>query len=707
MTAWQDEPPQSRRQARQNERGASADAQVGLAPVPQTRDNFEGLSREGWDSRARRAATPPPAHQGGEQPRSRADAAIASGRRAQRPAAPAVLPETAAAETAQDGNVQLGAESFNPESFNPEPSTAEPLNPEPLHYVTQGRPQVPNYDGPSFRGGALTPQPGSELPATEALDVQPLATDAPAYRVRDYSPESRRSAFSSTTPESASAWTPPTSVPGGDLDYQTQQNLPPVTPAPVVSVHAPAPAQAAPVERTLTRRELRAMQARAEQGAEQSPRALVEPPVAVAPQLAPAPVSTPALSEALAEFDALTATQAPTASPVPAAWESPFEAAQADRPAEPVQSEQVQGEQALVEPAQNEVVEAELVEAEIVEPESEPLGINFFEQLSSGVDSEPVTSDSVMSDSVTSDSVTVEPVDEKPAPELLLPPVASREPETWPFAGLGAQDELPAPTSIAGTAEQETAEQSTAEQDKAQQEPAEHEAPSSSAAQSDQEPVVAGWPLFEQSTTDLPVPEALVAPTVAEVFPAVADIPAAAETPASVPPVTTDSGSYIVPTGHWSTQASIDDDTQGHHSALGRNVGVTTSAITANTLVVSSIPTVNDLTLPLGATGEILITGSIDLPRSLGSTGAHPARYDHSDVDALLEAGDREDSHVDSAPVRAIRAVSTHTSTRNVIEAGKPARASRLPLVLAISAAVMAAGVVTLVVMAFATHMFG
>jgi hypothetical protein len=62
-------------------------------------------------------------------------------------------------------------------------------------------------------------------------------------------------------------------------------------------------------------------------------------------------------------------------------------------------------------------------------------------------------------------------------------------------------------------------------------------------------------------------------------------------------------------------------------------------------------------------------------------------------VDALLEAGDREDSNVDSAPVRAIRAISTHTSTRGVIETTTPTRNGRLPMILAIStAAVVVAG---------------
>jgi len=159
----------------------------------------------------------------------------------------------------------------------------------------------------------------------------------------------------------------------------------------------------------------------------------------------------------------------------------------------------------------------------------------------------------------------------------------------------------------------------------------------------------------------------------------------------------TDTGSFVPPVGHWSTQATIDDDEQFQQQPLARNIGATSGAITTNALVIPSLPS-EELLRPLGATGEILITGSIDLPRSMGATGAHPARYDHSDVDALLDADDREDAHPESAPVRAIRAVSTHTSTRGVMDARKPKGNSRLPIILGVTGAVLVVGIVALVV---------
>ena len=157
-------------------------------------------------------------------------------------------------------------------------------------------------------------------------------------------------------------------------------------------------------------------------------------------------------------------------------------------------------------------------------------------------------------------------------------------------------------------------------------------------------------------------------------------------------------GSYVPPIGHWSTQALIDDGEQVQESTFARDVGATSGAITTSALVLPSMPTGENIMGPLSGTGEILITGSISLPSSMGSTGVHPARYDHSDVDALLEADDREDSEPESAPVREIRAVSTNTSSGDVINSMKPRKASRLPLILIVSAAAMAIGVVVLLV---------
>lgn len=55
MTAWQDQPPVSRRQVRQTERDENVDPQS--TPVQNAPDDtsFAGVARLGWEAEARRA----------------------------------------------------------------------------------------------------------------------------------------------------------------------------------------------------------------------------------------------------------------------------------------------------------------------------------------------------------------------------------------------------------------------------------------------------------------------------------------------------------------------------------------------------------------------------------------------------------------------------------------------------------------------------
>ena len=141
--------------------------------------------------------------------------------------------------------------------------------------------------------------------------------------------------------------------------------------------------------------------------------------------------------------------------------------------------------------------------------------------------------------------------------------------------------------------------------------------------------------------------------------------------------------SHQPPAGHWSVQD-------------GNNDNISTTSI-----VMPVVPNHNDMQQALNSTGEIIITGSIDMPRSFGATGAHPERYDSSEIDRLLDAADgRGESLSDSAPVRASRAVSTHASTRAVVH-GPPRRRISLPVVLASTGGVLIVGVGTLLYFAF------
>ncbi|GAA4266806.1 hypothetical protein GCM10022256_24180 [Frondihabitans peucedani] len=192
---------------------------------------------------------------------------------------------------------------------------------------------------------------------------------------------------------------------------------------------------------------------------------------------------------------------------------------------------------------------------------------------------------------------------------------------------------------------------------------------------------------------------AAAAPAAAAPAPAAAapSAPRQPQIPASVP----EPSGYVPPTGHWSTQADLDDDTV---ESVGAHFGSITSTGQHNALIIGN-DQLPDVTGALNATGEVIITGSIDLPRSLAATGSHHAqRIDGSDIDRMLEEGDREQPDSDATPVRASRAVSANTSTRAVVlTAGKP-KTNRLPIIAGIFGGAVILVIVGLVIAGFATH---
>ena len=147
--------------------------------------------------------------------------------------------------------------------------------------------------------------------------------------------------------------------------------------------------------------------------------------------------------------------------------------------------------------------------------------------------------------------------------------------------------------------------------------------------------------------------------------------------------------------------ADDEDDAQDYTGLLGRPVQGSNGS--ANALILSGDPQ-PDLTHAVNSTGDIFITGSLNLPRSLAQTGATAEHYDSLDIDRLFEASQVEPA-AGVAPVRASRAVSGTGSTRAIIGARR-ARGNVLPTVLAIIAGAMAVGVVTLLVGSWVLKLF-
>ncbi|WP_298228091.1 hypothetical protein [Gryllotalpicola sp.] len=151
------------------------------------------------------------------------------------------------------------------------------------------------------------------------------------------------------------------------------------------------------------------------------------------------------------------------------------------------------------------------------------------------------------------------------------------------------------------------------------------------------------------------------------------------------------------PTGHWSL--ALDDDPE---TTAETTSGAATSA---NSLIIDVIPSIADVTAPLTSTGEILVTGSIDLTRALGATGQIPSRFDGSAVD---EFGDDDPAAVstnDVVPVSAARAVSSHISVLPSVAPPK-AQNPHLPAILGSTAGALAVVVAGILVSAFVFHVF-
>ena len=526
--------------------------------------------------------------------------------------------------------------------------------PESLAYIAQVRPQVPNQDGPTIRGHQITAAP--EV-SDEPKLVEP-ALDQPDFRTRDFSPsETGRSAFRPVGPPLN--WAPPVIV---SIPQPVDARVIGATPsAPSVEVSAPDP--------LLTRRQMRELGIG---GFVTTPSENVEAARAASAS-GPAQLGTAPVEEAPAE-------------------EAPVEEAPAEEFA------------AIVRPRFR-----DRASRAIADPETEREEERRAQE----------ATDATQAPHLPSAQLGTEPPTPTEPPTLIEPPLRATFTGAIPTAIPHASN-----TAVPARAVLET-EIAPAEITEVVDESLPSAAVSAPLESSlielvstpvlevdsvvEREVVIAELELHPPQASafeDLLFPSGDPIETTIEPEPA-DDTPApfgaflgAPDAPAAdaAGTATAADGVYVPPIGHWSTQALIDDGEQVQENSFARDVGATSGAITTSALVLPSMPTGENIMGPLSGTGEILITGSINLPSSMGSTGVHPARYDHSDVDALLEADDREDSDPESAPVRAIRAVSTNTASGDVINSMKPRKASRLPLILIVSAAVMAVGVVVLLV---------
>ena len=158
------------------------------------------------------------------------------------------------------------------------------------------------------------------------------------------------------------------------------------------------------------------------------------------------------------------------------------------------------------------------------------------------------------------------------------------------------------------------------------------------------------------------------------------------------------------PVGHWTSQLNLPDErVEPYDQLLSRGGSPSGVPTTTNALILPTLPDQGALAgTPLAPSGEIIVTGSIDLPRSYGSTGVHPSQIDSSDVDRIFDSNVEDVAGPGVAPVAATRAISTQGPSKAMM-APPSKEGMNVPLVLAVTAGVLALGVVaTLVVGAVA-----
>lgn len=135
-----------------------------------------------------------------------------------------------------------------------------------------------------------------------------------------------------------------------------------------------------------------------------------------------------------------------------------------------------------------------------------------------------------------------------------------------------------------------------------------------------------------------------------------------------------------------------------------------TGSTNTSALILPSMPESDGLAGPLGETGELFITGSINLPKSLAETGGHASLHDSVEVEPLLDdLGFEPKTHQTGdimAPVSAVRAVSARVGQGPLVaEASKDK--SKFPVILISIGGALMVGAIGLIVWAAVSGMLG
>lgn len=138
---------------------------------------------------------------------------------------------------------------------------------------------------------------------------------------------------------------------------------------------------------------------------------------------------------------------------------------------------------------------------------------------------------------------------------------------------------------------------------------------------------------------------------------------------------------------------------------LARGRTATGSLAASNALILSQTPETGSIVSPVASTGEVLITGTFNLPESFGSTGTSHGSSDGKEIDAILVDGELPASS-SPTPIAASSAISTIKSADDIIKPPAPEKGSRLMLALVITAGALALALTGVLIVALVTGAF-
>ncbi|MDQ4213063.1 hypothetical protein [Microbacterium capsulatum] len=139
-------------------------------------------------------------------------------------------------------------------------------------------------------------------------------------------------------------------------------------------------------------------------------------------------------------------------------------------------------------------------------------------------------------------------------------------------------------------------------------------------------------------------------------------------------------------------QLLVSDSTGSHHAA-------------PNALIFQQAPAGLSLSGPVASTGEVLVTGSYDLPAGLGSRGHADGVADGKEIDAILVDGELAPAS-SPTPIAASAAIGTIKPAGEVIRPPEPEKGNKLMLALTITAGALAVALVGALIVAITTGAF-